>query len=699
MYKAVVFAGTTEGCEISSFLAGHKVKVLACVATEYGSKSLIENEYLKIHAGRLDENEMEELLREAAPGLVLDATHPYAAEVTKNIKTACETTRIPYQRVLRETGIYQEKAVYVPDAEAAVEFLKETKGNILLTTGSKELGKFTAFPEAKERIYARVLSLPSVMETCKEYGFEGKHLIGMQGPFSMELNLAMLRQFDCQYLVTKDSGRAGGFQEKIDAAFACGAVPVIIGRPVQETGLSVMECKGILAKKFEFSLKPHITLLGIGMGSEETLTIQGKKAAEKADLIIGAKRLADAVCQAGKPVLYEYRSNVIAEYIKDHPEYENIVIALSGDVGFYSGAKKLLEALKPIYAAENTGGEKGEASLPKTEVENKADGNCQQSEESNIEVICGISSVVYFMSKIGLSWDDAKITSAHGKSCNLISMIRENPKVFSILGTGDAVAKLAQKLAEYGMGEVALYVGENLSYEDEAIFVKRARELTDYEGQALSVVCAVNEQAKPAFTTHGLPDESFIRGKAPMTKEEVRCVSLFKLQLYQNSVCYDVGAGTGSVSVEMALRADQGQVFAIEKKEEAAALLAENKRKFAVDNLKIVKGEAPSALEELPAPTHAFIGGSSGNLKEIVALLLQKNEQVRMVINCITLETISEAMELLKEYQFEVQEVVQLAAAHGKKLGSYHLMMGENPIYIITCQNPGKRPSKSGEER
>ena len=671
MYKAVVFAGTTEGCEISIFLAGHKVKVLACVATEYGSKSLTENEYLKIHAGRLDEKEMEELLRKAAPCLVLDATHPYAAEVTENIKKACVNVGLPYQRVLREKGVHQEKAVYVPDTEAAVKFLEETKGNILLTTGSKELGKFTALPEAKERIYARVLSLPSVMETCKEYGFEGKHLIGMQGPFSMELNLAMLRQFDCKYLVTKDSGRAGGFQEKIDAAFAYGAVPVIIGRPVQETGLSVVECKGILAKKFGFSLKPHITLLGIGMGSEETLTIQGKKAAENADLIIGAKRLADAVCQAGKPVLYEYRSNVIAEYIQAHPEYENIVIALSGDVGFYSGAKKLLEAIRRSY----------------------------QPEESNVEVICGISSVVYFMSKIGLSWDDAKITSAHGKNCNLISMIRENPKVFSILGTGDAVAKLAQKLVEYGMGEVSLYVGENLSYEEERIFVKNAWELTDYDGRALSVVCAVNKQAKQAFTTHGLPDESFIRGKAPMTKEEVRCVSLFKLQLKKDSVCYDVGAGTGSVSVEMALRADQGQVFAIEKKEEAAALLAENKRKFAVDNLEIIKGEAPSAMEELPAPTHAFIGGSSGNLKEIVALLLKKNEKVRMVVNCITLETISEAIELLKEYQFEVQEVVQLAAARGKKLGSYHLMMGENPIYIITCQYPREIPSKSDEER
>lgn len=143
-------------------------------------------------------------------------------------------------------------------------------------------------------------------------------------------------------------------------------------------------------------------------------------------------------------------------------------------------------------------------------------------------------------------------------------------------------------------------MGENLSYENEKIFGKKAEELTRYQGDALSVVCIYNENACPYLTTHGICDEEFIRGKAPMTKEEVRCVSLSKLRLTQDSVCYDVGAGTGSVSVEMALRADQGQVFAIEKKEEAAALLVENKIKFAADNLEIIKGEAPEAMRPLP---------------------------------------------------------------------------------------------------
>lgn len=651
MYKAIVFAGTSEGYAICRFLSKAKVPVYACVATGYGSKSLEEDEYLKVQAKRLSREEMEALFGEIRPELVLDATHPYAAEVTENILCACKAAGIPYQRILREEGGHQEEAVYVESTEAAVEFLSGTQGNVLLTTGSKELAKFTKLPDYQERLYARVLSLPSVLETCKTYGFEGRHLIGMQGPFSMELNAAMLRQYDCRYLVTKDTGKAGGFQEKIDAALSCGAVLVIIGRPIKEQGLSLGECRRMLAERFSIELRPHVTLLGIGMGSTDTLTIEGKRALDEADLIIGAGRMVEAVLQPHQSTLCEYRSEKIAEYIKNHPEYEKIVIALSGDVGFYSGAKKLLDLL---------------------------------GEET--EVICGISSVVYFMAKAGLSWDDARLVSAHGRSCNLVSLIAHHPKVFSILGTRDGAAKLAQKLEFYGMGDVLLYVGENLSYENEKIFVKTARELTDYDGDALSVVCACNPKAVPMRTTHGIKDEEFIRGRAPMTKEEVRTVSLSKLGLCEDSICYDVGAGTGSVSVEMALRAHQGEVYAIEKKEEAAELIKENKRKFAADNLTIIPGCAPEAMEDLPAPTHAFIGGSSGNLKEIVALLLQKNENVRIVINCITLETVTEALAVIREYGFAESEIVQLCAARSKALGRYHMMMGENPIYIITCQ-------------
>ena len=655
MYKAIVFAGTTEGYALCEFLAENRVSVYACAATEYGGSLLQENEFLHVSAGRLKTEDMEELFRKENPEIVLDATHPYAAEVTKNIRTACESAGVLYQRILRPEGEKNSEAIYVESTEEAAAFLSGTEGNIFLTTGSKELAKFTGIPDYKERLFARVLSIPSVIRSCAELGIEGKHLIGMQGPFSAEINEAMLRQFQCSYLVTKDTGLAGGFPEKMEACQRCGVTPVIIGRPLKEEGLSLQDARVFLSKMFGFTLSQKISLVGIGMGAEKTLTLEGKKALNEAELLIGAKRMTEAVQKPGQMVLHEYRSEKIVEYIREHPKYRTVAIALSGDVGFYSGAKKLIDQL-----------------------------------DGNVEVICGISSVVYFMSKIGLSWDDAKIVSAHGRNCNLISMIRHNPKVFSILGTEDGVAVLASRLVYYGMGDVTLYVGENLSYENEKIFHDKAANLTEYRGDALSVVTACNEKATPLSAVHGISDGEFLRGKAPMTKEEVRTVSLSKLRLSEDSVCYDVGAGTGSVSVEMALRAWMGQVYAIEKKEDALALLKENKKKFAVDNLAIIPGVAPEAMTELPAPTHAFIGGSSGNMQDIINLLLEKNPKVRIVINCITLETVTEAMNAIRDFGLEDVDIVQLAAARSKSIGRYHMMMGENPIYIISCSGRGE---------
>jgi len=195
-----------------------------------------------------------------------------------------------------------------------------------------------------------------------------------------------------------------------------------------------------------------------------------------------------------------------------------------------------------------------------------------------------------------------------------------------------------------------------------------------------------NDSAGDAVVTHGMPDQVFLRDKAPMTKEEIRSISLSKLRLQEASVVYDIGAGTGSVSIEIAKMSSQGSVYAIEKNPEAAALLYQNKQKFAVDHLTIIEGLAPEACENLPVLTHAFIGGSSGNLKEIMQMLLKKNSNVRIVINCITLETVAEALDCLKTLPVTDTDIVQIAAGKAKEIGAYHMMMGQNPIYIISCQ-------------
>ena len=654
----VVFAGTTEGYEIARFLSEAGIPVLACTATEYGGRSLAENGYLRVRSGRMDAGEMEELLRDLQPELVIDGTHPYAAVVTGNIRTACDRSGTAYMRILR-SGAGQDPAGaevhYAADPAEAVSYLEKTKGNILLTTGSRDLPVYAKMAGFQERVYARVLSLPSVIRTCLAHGLEGRHLIAMQGPFSVEMNRAMLRQYDCKYLVTKDTGPEGGFPEKMAAAAECGVRAVVIGRPVKEEGLRLPEARAALIRRFGLTAAPRITVLGIGMGSRETFTEAGARAAAQADLVIGAKRAADAAANPSCDIFYEYRPFQIVQYIRSHPGYQRVVIALSGDVGFFSGAKKLLQMLKDIS--------------PK------------------VEVLCGISSVSYFMSRIGQSWDDARLVSAHGRPCALAALAARNKKVFAILGTENGAAELAGSLTQMDRGDILMYVGENLSYPEERITCAPARDLTQLHCDPLSVVCTLNEAAQPLAATHGLADDAFVRGRVPMTKAEIRAVSLAKLSLYKDSICYDVGAGTGSVSVEMALRCEEGEVYAIEKKADALSLIRENRRRFALDHLKVIEGQAPGVLSDLPAPTHAFIGGSSGRLEAIVRVLLEKNPGVRIVVNCITLETVSEVLRLIRSGEFRSHEIVSVCTARSKDTGSWHMMTGENPVYICTLQN------------
>ena len=652
MYKVIVFAGTTEGREIAEFLDRKGISAHICVATEYGEQLLQGGQNLEISHERLNAEEMELLIKEKKCEMVIDATHPYAAEVTINIKKACEAAEVSYIRVLRENQENQNSGdcLYADSVEDAVALLEHTKGNILATTGSKEAAKYTALTDYESRVFLRVLSLPDVVKQCKELGFQGKNLICMQGPFSKELNIAMLRQWDCKYLVTKMSGATGGFQEKIDAARICGCISVIIGRPLKESGLSVNECKRILCQKFSLKSQAEISLVGIGMGSAETRTVEASRAIRESELLIGARRMIDSCREFGKDCYVEYDSQKIAQYLAEHPEYEKVAVLLSGDPGFNSGAKKLLDVL----------------------------GN-------QVKVISGISSASYFMSRIQKSWDDVLITSAHGKHTNLVSLIKRNKKVFSILGTRDGIQNLAQEMVALGLNRAQLYTGECLSYPDEKIRKGAPEDFLNYEADPLSVVYVENPDAQKEYVTHGIPDTEFLREKVPMTKEEVRTVSLSKLHLEEDSVCYDVGAGTGSVSIEMASRAWNGKVYAIEKKALAVELLKKNREKFAVENLEIIEGTAPEALENLEPPTHAFIGGSSGKMETILRLLLEKNPSVRIVINCIALETVSETLQCLKTLPVKEEEILQISVSKGKSVGNYHMMMGENPIYIISC--------------
>ena len=501
-------------------------------------------------------------------------------------------------------------------------------------------------------------------------GFSGKNLICMQGPFTEDLNVAMLRQAQASWMVTKESGKAGGFLEKLRAAKKAGAKLVVIKRPGErseeiaedqkEENLYAIcdegQIRSLLGKRLGICPKRQLYLVGIGMGNEKNRTVEAEQICQSADLLIGARRMLQSVKTEGKVVFESYKPDEIAAYLAEHPQYETAAVLLSGDIGFYSGAKKLYDAI------ERTEG----------------------LEQMEIYPVSGISSVVYFCGKLGVSWENVHLLSLHGRKQNLIDAVKYHEKVFVLCGEKDGISKICCKLKEYGLGDVKVAVGTDLSYEQERIVQGTAESLMKEDFAPLSVLLICNPDVKKRIG-HGLDDDLFLRGKVPMTKSEVRSISLSKLRLHKDAVVWDVGAGTGSVSIEAASLAKDGVVYAIEKKDEAIDLLEQNKRKFGTDNLEIIKGLAPEALEGLPAPTHAFIGGSSGNLKEILEVLLEQNPRVRVVINAIALETVAEAMQCLKSMAFTDVDIAQVSVAKGKKLGSYEMMMGQNPVYIFSC--------------
>lgn len=672
MDKILIFAGTTEGRELAGHLCtgtvDKDVEIHVCTATEYGGQLISSNVMsdadkeaapgMKVHTGRLTTGQMEDLMKEEQITLVIDATHPYAVAVSENIQNACKQCGTEYLRLLRgNSNIRENKDITVVSSiDEAVEFLKNTEGNVLVTTGSKELAKYTAIPDYQNRIFARVLSTPEVAEACAKLGFQGKNLICMQGPFSEELNIAMLKQIKASYLVTKDSGKSGGFEEKITAARRAGAQVILIGRPVEETGYSMGEILELLNRRFgilnqkEKKEQRLVSLIGIGMGTPENMTREAFGACVEADVLIGAKRILDTVVELGKPVFAAYRDNEIKDFVEQHPEYKKIAVLLSGDIGFYSGAKKMLDLF----------------------------------EDFRTEVYSGISSVVYFCGKLHTAWEDVHLISLHGREANAIAAVKRYKKVFALIGQQDGVNQLCRNLCSYGFSDVMVYAGENLSYSNERILSGTAKSMAQESFEKLSVVLIENQDAS-MVVTHGIEDEAFLRDKVPMTKSEVRSISLSKLRLKEDSVIYDVGAGTGSVSVEMALQSYNGFVYAIEKKKEAVNLIGENRKKFAVPNLKVIEGLAPEALEDLPAPTHAFIGGSSGNLKQIMELILDKNPAARIVINAIALETVAEALHCLKELPVKETDIAAVSVGKSKEVGHYHMMMGQNPVYIISC--------------
>lgn len=655
MYKLCVFAGTTEGRRLVDFLKEQDALITACAATEYGGELIEPSAGLQVLTGRMDAAEMEELFDRERFHLVIDATHPYAAAVTENIVHACSRTNTDYLRLERGGTSVPEGAVSVPDVAAAIDYLNGTTGNILLTTGSKELAEFSRLTGFAERVFARVLPVESSIAACSEAGLKPSHILAMQGPFSAAMNVAMIGSVNAAYVVTKETCRAGGFDEKALAAKKTGATLIAIGRPDPVAGgISFRDTLDRLEQRFGFSMRPQVAVIGIGPGSRKNMTAEALDAAAQSECLIGAGRMLE-IARADQMVFEAFAADEIVSIIRERRDCSRFAVLFSGDVGFFSGAKKL---------------------LPKLDF-------------CDVRIIPGVSSLTYLCAKAGASYEDTLCVSLHGRQGSIVPAVSGNRSVFALVGGENGAGKLIDELDASGLGQVIVTVGERLGYAEERIVSCRASELKGGSFHALSAVLIQNDH--PESAACGLPDEAFLRNAAdkpvvPMTKAEVRAVVMSKLRLLPDSVCWDVGAGTGSVSVEMALNACKGKVYAIEKKPEAVALLKNNIASFGLANIEVVEGTAPEACADLPAPTHAFIGGSSGNVRDIIALLLAKNPKATIVATAISIETVAELNACLKEFGFTKTEVVCLNVARARTVGDYNLMTSQNPVYIFTMQ-------------
>lgn len=455
----VIFSGTTEGRKISEYLTSNQIHHIVCVATNSGEFVMEKSIYADIRVDRLNEKEIEAFLGEIEDACVIDATHPYAKEVTENIIEACNRLSVKYVRVKRiENDFYSNASDDIHYYENMGEFsniLSKLEGNILLTTGSKELKLLSIDEGLKEKVYVRVLPNLNSIKLCNEAGIDEKHILAMYGPHSEELNIAIIKQYNIRHIVTKSSGSVGGFEEKVKAARQEGCTLHIIKRPQEDGGITVSECIWWLAdilhsKIVKGSVKLKVSLVGVGMGDTKTLTIEGSEAIKNADILFGASRMIEKYQNTHETVAI-YTANEIISFLENRITNCNkcelkVSVLFSGDTGIYSGASKLYASLMDW-------------------------GKC-----SEIKIIPGISSFSAFAAALGVDYSGARLESIHGKSDDIPTRERlidiacsGRDNIFLLMSGKEDFIILKDILANRIDGNTGIDIGYMLSYPEQQI--------------------------------------------------------------------------------------------------------------------------------------------------------------------------------------------------------------------------------------
>ena len=725
--RVLLFGGTTEGRELALWLRDAGIPALSHVATDYG-EALLREKALPAEYGRLDAAEMEKLFRTGGFFAVLDATHPFATEVSKNIRAAAAAAGVRYYRILRDEDSASEAAeiearlrargcyrLFDSQQEAA-DWLAKTEGAVFLATGSKELKAYAALP--RERLTVRILPGEEALRKAAEAGIRPDHIVAMQGRSSVSLNQALLQQYGAKFLVTKQSGKPGGYLEKLRAAEELGICFVAIRRPTERDGYALSEIKALLGARYAACVTParredmqeeirteirteskekaegrveaetnseakagkkQVSIVGIGPGETSQLTFAAGQCIAEAELIVGASRM-NAFAEAFlrelgltvPPTVASYKPEEIARLVAES-RAERIVLLCSGDTGFFSVTKKLRCALADAGLREPV-------------------------------VLPGISSKSCLAARLGFSAEAVPDLRLHGKKDAVLPVFLRARRVFVILEGGAQLSELrtlASALCRAGAGEAEFHFGVNLSLPDETLFSCSAAELREgaleAEFAALpphALVClylVLPDSCKARPLAPGIPDDCFVREKTPLTKRQIRAAAISLLGVQEDSICYDIGSGTGGMTAELAMAAPRGSVYAVECDADAFSLTGKNMERFALSQVEQVFGHAPEALGNLPAPDCVFVGGSTGKIGEIFGAVFAKNPAARVVATAVSLETVSELSSLSAAYEREGYrtQCLQLSAAETKKMGRYHLLFGQNPTLLFLIEGDG----------
>lgn len=406
-----------------------------------------------------------------------------------------------------------------------------------------------------------------------------------------------------------------------------------------------------------------VTIIGAGPGNPDLLSRAALDAIDIADVVIGAHRALAGIDVPPDVVRCELvKTADIVAALTDAASWRRAVVVMTGDVGLFSGARRLVEALS------------GDAQV-------------------DVRVVPGISSASYLAARLARPWQDWRFASAHGVACDIVAEAERAGELFLVTSGGEDPSRLSGELVQAGFGDARVTVAERLSYPDERINCATASEIAGQTFDDLNVMliefAGGAASSRWPYASSGIPDELFIRGDVPMTKLEVRAVALAKLRLTATDTVWDVGAGTGSVSIEAALVARAGSVWAVERNAAGVRLIRENADAFGCGNVHAVPGVAPEALAKLPFPDAVFVGGSAGELPSIVEAALEKNSQVRLCVPCVTVETLTEACALLSGSRFKGFEACQVSAARAEAVGSHHLMKAQNPVFLVSAHGTG----------